>query len=177
MYFNRKYLIEFKVGYYINMKKFLKFISKILLLDIIESLLFTAKQLGKSNITVQYPEEVTPKSTNFRGLHVLQCHPNGEEKCVACKLCETICPAQAITIKARLRENDQARRAEIFNIDLAKCMFCGLCQEVCPVDAIVETYASNYHFTNRESQILHKKKLLSLGEKYTHDIIKDQDVS
>jgi NADH-quinone oxidoreductase subunit I len=135
-------------------------VYKLLLLDLFQGLRLTLKQLFKCSITVQYPEESTPKSQRFRGLHALQCYPHGEERCIACKLCEAVCPALAITIGSQLIETDQIRRAKKFEIDLSKCIYCGLCQEVCPVDAIEETLVSNYHFEDRGSQVLTKGTLL-----------------
>jgi NADH-quinone oxidoreductase subunit I len=151
--------------------------QKLLFLDLLKGLRLTLKQLFERNITVQYPEECTPKSQLFRGLHILQRYPNGEERCIACKLCETVCPTLAITIEAQLKDTESVRKANKFEIDLSKCMYCGLCQEVCPVNAIIETYVSNYHFKDRESQVLTKKSLLKIGEQYETDIIKDIDVS
>ncbi len=150
-------------------------IQKLFLWDLLKGLKLTAKQFFARKITIQYPEECTPKSARFRGLHALCRYPNGEEKCIACKLCEAACPAVAITIESEMRSTDNTRRASKFEIDLSKCMFCGLCEQTCPVDAIVETYYSNYHFEDRESQILTKQKLLALGLQYETHIIKDQD--
>jgi NADH-quinone oxidoreductase subunit I len=149
-----------------------RYLRKIFLWDLWQGLYLTGSQIFSRKITVQYPEESTPKSPRFRGLHALRRYPSGEERCIACKLCEAACPALAITIKSQPRNTDQARRAHKFEIDLAKCMFCGLCTEACPVDALVETYCSNYHFLKREAQILTKEKLLDLGNLYDTNIIK-----
>ena len=132
----------------------------------------TAKQMLAPKVTVQYPEESTPKAPNYRGLLALRRYPSGEDRCIACKLCEAACPAMAITIVAEEREGDGARRASRFEIDLSKCMFCGLCEEACPVDAIVATRESNYHFTDVESHVLNKQQLLAIGDKHEENFIK-----
>ena len=115
-------------------------------------------------ITVQFPEERTPISPRFRGLHALRRYPNGEERCIACKLCEAVCPANAITIDSEMRE-DGTRRTTQYDIDLFKCIFCGFCEEACPVDAIVETHIFDYAFESREGSIIDKKGLLEIGDK------------
>jgi NADH-quinone oxidoreductase subunit I len=124
-------------------------------------------------VTLQYPEEKTPQSARFRGLHALRRYPNGEERCIACKLCETVCPALAITIEAEPRE-DGSRRTKIYEIDLFKCIYCGFCEESCPVDAIVETGVSHYHFEKRGENILTKEKLLAIGDTYEAEIKKNR---
>ncbi|SFV63233.1 NADH-ubiquinone oxidoreductase chain I [hydrothermal vent metagenome] len=129
----------------------------------------TAKELIKKKITVQFPEERTPISPRFRGLHALRLYPNGEERCIACKLCEAVCPANAITIESNLRE-DGSRRTTKYEIDLFKCIFCGFCEESCPVDSIVETDIFDYAFESRDGSILTKDKLLELGIKYENKI-------
>ncbi len=116
----------------------------------------TAKQLANDKITVQFPEERTPISPRFRGLHALRRYPNGEERCIACKLCEAVCPANAITIESEMRE-DGTRRTTQYDIDLFKCIFCGFCEEACPVDAIVETHIFDYAFESREGSVIDKK--------------------
>lgn len=137
--------------------------KKLLFWDLIKGLNLTAKQMLARKTTIQYPEEQTPKSPRFRGLHALRCYPNGAERCVACKLCASVCPTAAITIESHQSRTDEVRRASKFDLDLAKCMFCGLCEEACPVDAIVETDCSNYHFEDRKAQILTKARLLAIG--------------
>ena len=124
----------------------------------------TAKQLANDKITVQFPEERTPISPRFRGLHALRRYPNGEERCIACKLCEAVCPANAITIVSQMRE-DGTRRTTQYDIDLFKCIFCGFCEEACPVDAIVETHIFDYAFESREGSVIDKEGLLKIGEK------------
>jgi NADH-quinone oxidoreductase subunit I len=114
---------------------------------------------------VQYPEEKTPQSPRFRGLHALRRYPNGEERCIACKLCEAVCPALAITIESEQRE-DGTRRTTRYDIDLFKCIYCGFCEESCPVDSIVETRIFEYHFEKRGEHIMTKDKLLAVGDKY-----------
>ena len=116
-----------------------EFLNSLLLKELFQGLALTGKYLFKPKITVQYPEEKTPMSPRFRGLHALRRYPNGEERCIACKLCEAVCPAMAISIESDQRE-DGSRRTTRYDIDLTKCIFCGFCEEACPVDAIVETH-------------------------------------
>jgi len=123
----------------------------------------TSKELVNKKITVQFPEERTPISPRFRGLHALRRYPNCEERCIACKLCEAVCPANAITIYSEMRE-DGTRRTTQYDIDLFKCIFCGFCEEACPVDAIVETHIFDYAFESREGSIIDKKSLLAIGD-------------
>jgi len=124
-------------------------------------------------ITVQYPEERTPQSPRFRGLHALRRYPNGEERCIACKLCEAVCPALAITIESEQRE-DNTRRTTRYDIDLTKCIFCGFCEEACPVDAIVETRTLDYHGEKRGDLYYTKQMLLAVGDRYEAQIAKDR---
>ncbi len=123
----------------------------------------TAKKLVSRKITTQYPEETIPISPRFRGLHALRRYPSGEERCIACKLCEAVCPANAITIESETRK-DGTRRTTKYDIDLFKCIFCGFCEESCPVDAIVETQILDYAFESRKGSILTKKDLLEIGD-------------
>ena len=125
--------------------------------------------------TIRYPEEKTPKSPRFRGLHALRRYPNGEERCIACKLCEAVCPALAITIDSEQRE-DGTRRTTRYDIDLFLCVYCGFCEESCPVDAIVETRVTEFHFERRGDQIMTKEKLLAVGDKYEAQIAADRAV-
>ena len=122
---------------------------------------------------MQYPEERAPTSPRFRGLHALRRYPNGEERCIACKLCEAVCPALAITIEAQPRA-DGSRRTTKYEIDLFKCIYCGFCEESCPVDSIVETSISEFHFEKRGEQIMTKEKLLAIGDKYETMIAQDR---
>ncbi|HED14232.1 MAG TPA: NADH-quinone oxidoreductase subunit NuoI [Gammaproteobacteria bacterium] len=141
------------------------FFKTFLLLEMIQGLAVTGRHLFAPKITVQYPEQKTPKSPRFRGLHALRRYANGEERCIACKLCEVVCPALAITIDVAERE-DGSRRTTRYEIDLFKCIYCGFCEEVCPVDSIVETDLHEYHFEARGENIMTKEKLLSIGDRY-----------
>lgn len=149
------------------------YFKSFLLVELIKGLLITGKYLFMRKVTVQYPEESIPKSPRFRGLHALRRYPNGEERCIACKLCEAVCPALAITIEAEPRD-DGSRRTTKYEIDLFKCIFCGFCEEACPVDSIVETSIFEYHFENRGEQIMTKQQLLAVGDKYEETIAQDR---
>lgn len=151
-----------------------KFFKTFLLWELLLGLKVTGKYLFSRKITVQYPEEKTPISPRFRGLHALRRYPNGEERCIACKLCEAVCPALAITIEAEPREDGQ-RRTTRYDIDLFKCIFCGFCEESCPVDSIVESNVMHYHFTKRGQNIMSKPMLLALGDKAEAQIAKDRE--
>lgn len=150
------------------------YLKSFLLWELIQGLRMTGRHLFMRKITVQYPEEKTPKSPRFRGLHALRRYENGEERCIACKLCEAVCPALAITIEAEPRE-DGSRRTTKYEIDLFKCIYCGFCEESCPVDSIVETSFSEYHFENRGENIMTKDILLKIGDKYEKEIASDRD--
>ncbi len=126
--------------------------------------------------TINYPFEKNPISPRFRGEHALRRYPNGEERCIACKLCEAICPAQAITIEAGPRRNDGTRRTTRYDIDMVKCIYCGLCQEACPVDAIVETRVLEYHGEKRGDLYYTKQMLLAVGDRYEAQIAKDREI-
>ena len=133
--------------------------------ELLQGLFVTARQFfTRPNITVQYPEEKTPQSPRFRGLHAQRRYANGQERCIACKLCEAVCPALAITIESDVGP-DGTRRTTRYDIDLFKCIYCGFCEEACPVDAIVETRIHEYHFENRGENIMTKDKLLAIGER------------
>jgi NADH-quinone oxidoreductase subunit I len=152
----------------------LKHYAKSLLLwELLKGMRLTGRYLFAKKITIQYPEEKTPQSPRFRGLHALRRYPNGEERCIACKLCEAVCPALAITIEAEPRA-DGTRRTTRYDIDLFKCIFCGFCEESCPVDSIVETRVYEYHFENRGENIMTKDKLLAIGDKYETQIAADR---
>jgi NADH-quinone oxidoreductase subunit I len=140
-----------------------------LLLELLKGLGVTFHYLFAEKFTIRYPEEKTPKSPRFRGLHALRRYPNGEERCIACKLCEAVCPALAITIESEPRA-DGTRRTTRYDIDLFKCIYCGFCEESCPVDSIVETGIHEYHFENRGENIMTKEKLLAIGDKYEEEI-------
>ncbi|OOG23325.1 NADH-quinone oxidoreductase subunit I [Thioalkalivibrio denitrificans] len=145
------------------------FFRSFLLWELLIGMRLTGRYLFSRKITVQYPEEKTPISPRFRGLHALRRYPNGEERCIACKLCEAVCPALAITIESEQRA-DGTRRTTRYDIDLFKCIFCGFCEEACPVDSIVETHIFEYHFENRGEQIMTKDKLLAIGDRYEQQI-------
>jgi len=148
------------------------YIKSLFLLELMRGLALTGRYMFKKKFTVQYPEEKAPISPRFRGLHAQRRYANGEERCIACKLCEATCPALAITIEAEPRE-DGSRRTTRYDIDLFKCIFCGYCQESCPVDAIVETRLYEYHFENRADAIMTKEKLLAMGDKYEQQLAAD----
>lgn len=139
------------------------------LVELLKGMQLTGRHLFAKKITVQYPEEKTPKSPRFKGLHALRRYPNGEERCIACKLCEAVCPALAITIESEERD-DGTRRTTRYDIDLFKCIYCGFCEEACPVDSIVETDIHEFHFENRGEHIINKQQLLEIGDKYEAEI-------
>lgn len=145
------------------------FFKSFLFWELFKGLGVTGRYLFARKITVQYPEEKTPMSPRFRGLHALRRYANGEERCIACKLCEAVCPALAITIDSEERE-DGTRRTTRYDIDLFKCIYCGFCEEACPVDSIVETHIFEYHFEEHGQQIMTKEKLLEIGDKYEEEI-------
>lgn len=151
------------------MKAVRRFFSNFLLVELLRGMALTGRHLFARKITVQFPEEKTPQSVRFRGLHALRRYPNGEERCIACKLCEAVCPAMAITIESELRD-DGSRRTTRYDIDLSKCIFCGFCEESCPVDSIVETHIFEYHAENRSDLYYDKQKLLDIGDKYETEI-------
>ncbi len=140
-----------------------------LLTELVRGLMLTGKYLFKKKITVEYPEERTPLSPRFRGLHALRRYENGEERCIACKLCEVVCPALAIIIESEERE-DGTRRTTRYDIDMTKCIYCGLCQEACPVDAIVETQVFEFATETRGELYYTKDMLLKVGERYEREI-------
>jgi NADH-quinone oxidoreductase subunit I len=139
-----------------------------------QGLAVTLRYLFAHKITIQYPEEKTPMSPRFRGLHALRRYPNGEERCIACKLCEAVCPAMAITIESAERE-DGSRRTTRYDIDLTKCIFCGFCEEACPVDAIVESHVLEYHGETRGDLYYTKQMLLANGDRYEAEIAKARE--
>ncbi len=143
------------------------------LTELLGGLRLTLRNLFVKKVTIIYPEEKTPQSPRFRGLHALRRYPNGEERCIACKLCEAVCPALAITIDSDVGA-DGTRRTTRYDIDLFKCIYCGFCEEACPVDAIVETRIHEYHMENRGENIMTKEKLLAVGDKYEDMIAADK---
>lgn len=152
---------------------FVNYIKSLFLWELIKGLSLTGRYLFDRKITVQYPEEKTPQSHRFRGLHALRRYPNGEERCIACKLCEAVCPALAITIEAAPRE-DGTRRTTRYEIDLTKCIFCGYCEESCPVDSIVETRIFEYHGEKPGDLLMTKEKLLAVGDKVEKQLATDK---
>ena len=148
-----------------------KFLKTFLLLELFKGMGVTLRVFFTRKITVQYPEEKTPLSPRFRALHALRRYPNGEERCIGCKLCEAVCPALAITIDVHERD-DGTRRTTRYDIDMVKCIFCGFCEEACPVDAIVETSIHEYHGESRGDLHYTKEMLLAIGDKYEPIIAK-----
>ena len=145
------------------------FLSSFMLVELFKGLRITGKYFFARKITVQFPEEKTPLSPRFRGLHALRRYENGEERCIACKLCEAVCPALAITIESDQRA-DGTRRTTRYDIDLTKCIFCGFCEESCPVDSIVETHILEYHGEKRGDLYYTKEMLLAVGDRYDAEI-------
>jgi len=145
------------------------FFRTFLLTELLRGLALTGRYVFQRKITVQFPEEKTPQSPRFRGLHALRRYPNGEERCIACKLCEAVCPALAITIESEVRAGN-TRRTTRYDIDLTKCIFCGFCEESCPVDSIVETHILEYHGEKRGDLYFTKEMLLAVGDRYEDQI-------
>ncbi len=150
-----------------------KFFKTFFLLELLQGLRVTWRAMLTPKVTIQYPEEKTPLSPRFRALHALRRYPNGEERCIGCKLCEAVCPALAITIDVHERD-DGTRRTTRYDIDLVKCIFCGFCEEACPVDAIVETDIHEYHGEKRGDLHYTKEMLLAIGDKYEPIIAKNR---
>jgi len=151
------------------MSLFKRAVKTWLLGELVMGLVLTGKYLFKKKITVEYPEERTPLSPRFRGLHALRRYENGEERCIACKLCEVVCPALAILIESEER-GDGTRRTTRYDIDMTKCIYCGLCQEACPVDAIVETQVFEYATETRAELYYTKDMLLEVGDRLESQI-------
>ena len=149
------------------------YFQSLFLWELIKGLALTGRYLFRRKITVQYPEERAPQSYRFRGLHALRRYPNGEERCIACKLCEAVCPALAITIESEQRD-DGSRRTTRYDIDLTKCIFCGFCEESCPVDSIVETRIFEYHGEQRGDLLMTKQRLLEVGDMAEQQIASDR---
>jgi NADH-quinone oxidoreductase subunit I len=157
------------------MEKLHNFFKTFLLFELFKGMAVTGKHLFARKITVQYPEERTPMSPRFRGLHALRRYANGEERCIACKLCEAVCPAMAITIESEQRA-DNTRRTTRYDIDLTKCIFCGFCEESCPVDSIVETHIFEYHGEKRGDLLYTTPRVLAVGDKYENEIAKAREL-
>ena len=149
------------------------YLKSFMFLDLLAGMGVTGRYLFARKFTVQYPEEKAPISPRFRGLHALRRYPNGEERCIACKLCEAVCPALAITIESEQRE-DGTRRTSRYDIDLFKCIYCGFCEEACPVDSIVLTRVYEYHFENKGENVMTKDMLLAVGDEHEAQIAADR---
>ncbi len=157
------------------MKPLSHYAKSFLLVELLKGMRLTGTYLFGKKFTVQYPEEKAPQSPRFRGLHALRRYPNGEERCIACKLCEAVCPALAITIESEMRD-DGTRRTTRYDIDLTKWIFCGFCEESCPVDSIVETRVYEYHGEERGDLLMTKDKLLAVGDKHEEQLRADRAV-
>jgi NADH-quinone oxidoreductase subunit I len=152
-----------------------KFFKTFLLIELLQGMALTFKVMLRPKATIFYPEEKTPTSPRFRALHALMRYPDGTERCIACKLCEAVCPALAITIDSA-QAPDGSRRTTRYDIDLTKCIFCGFCEEACPVDAIVETQLQEYHGEDRGDLFYTKEMLLAIGDKYADVINKNKSI-
>ena len=150
-----------------------KFIKNFFFIELLKGLRITGKYLFLQKITIEYPEEKTPKSIRFRGLHALRRYDNGDERCIACQLCVTACPTVAISLTSACR-SDGIRYAVTYNIDLFKCVYCGLCGDACPVGAIVQTNVSEFHFEKRGQEIINKHELLLNGSLLNNSISESQ---
>lgn len=154
-------------------KKISDHLRTYLLWELLKGLAVTGRHLFKLKVTVLYPEEKTPLSPRFEGLHALRRYPNGEARCIACKLCEAVCPAVCITIDSEQRE-DGTRRTKRYDIDLFKCIYCGFCEESCPTDAIVLTRIFDFHFERRGDETIDKDELLAIGDRMEPQIAADK---
>jgi NADH-quinone oxidoreductase subunit I len=154
-------------------RSFRRYWDAFLLRELIGGLRVTGRHLFARKVTVQYPEEKTPYSPRFRGLHALRRYPNGEERCIACKLCEAVCPAACITIDSYERP-DGTRRTSRYDIDLFKCIYCGFCEEACPVDAVVLSRVYEFHFEKRGDEIIRKDQLLANGDRWERQLAADR---
>jgi len=157
------------------MKKIILILKSFLLLDFISSLILGLRYFFKSKVTINYPFAKGPISPRFRGEHALRRYPNGEERCIGCKLCEAICPAQAITIDVEARK-DGSRKTTRYDIDMVKCIYCGLCEESCPVDAIVQGPNFEFATETREELYYNKEQLLSNGDRWEQQLAKNLEL-
>jgi NADH-quinone oxidoreductase subunit I len=148
-------------------------LGSLMLGELLKGLRLTGRYLFARKVTVMFPEEKTPQGPRFRGLHALRRYPNGEERCIACKLCEAVCPALAITIESEQRD-DGTRRTTRYDIDLTKCIFCGFCEESCPVDSIVETRILEYHGRSAATSTTPSRMLLAIGDRWEQEIAADR---
>ena len=154
------------------MNRAIRIVKTFALWELLRGLSVTFRNFFRKSVTLSYPEEKTPQSHRFRGLHALRRYPNGEERCIACKLCEAVCPALAITIESDVSE-DGTRRTTRYDIDLFKCIYCGFCQEACPVDAIVEGPNFEFATETREELFYNKDKLMANGERWEAEIARN----
>jgi NADH-quinone oxidoreductase subunit I len=158
----------------VTVSQWFKYYTKVYLLaELVKGLSVTGRNMFRRKVTIQYPEEKTPQSPRFRGLHALRRYPNGEERCIACKLCEAVCPACCITIESAQRP-DGTRRTTRYDIDLFKCVYCGFCEEACPVDAVVLTRIYEFHYEQRGDNIINKEGLLAIGDREEARIAADR---
>jgi len=155
------------------MRPMREYLNTWLLIELLRGLAVTGRSFFRHKVTIQYPEEKTPLSPRFRGLHALRRYPNGEERCIACKLCEAVCPAMCITIDSE-ESPDGTRRTTRYDIDLFKCIYCGFCEEACPTDAIVMTPHFEFHMEERNEAVINKPRLLALGDKFEQQIAIDR---
>jgi NADH-quinone oxidoreductase subunit I len=155
------------------MNVIIRYFKSLMLAELVAGMGVTMRYMFKPKYTMRYPMEHIPKSNRFRGLHALRRYANGEERCIACKLCEAVCPALAITIDSHVRD-DGTRRTTRYEIDLFKCIYCGFCEESCPVDSIVETSIHEYHFEQRGENVVTKNQLLAIGDRFEQQIAADR---
>jgi NADH-quinone oxidoreductase subunit I len=155
------------------MNRVLAYLKSLGLVELMRGMSVTGRRFLDPKVTIHYPDERTPMSPRFRGLHALRRYDNGEERCIACKLCEVVCPPLAITIESAERD-DGTRRTTRYDIDLFKCIYCGMCEEACPVDAVVMTRIYEFHFEHRGPHVIDKAGLLEMGRRYEPQIAADR---